>query len=146
MRRQISAKRVNHTQTITTTRQDRRDEDLAEHGSGLALSGTVGGSQSARRRASRHSTVRVADQDHILIADVQEGEDQSVSHVVGVVGGRDLSLGANAGKKASEGAVAGGLEEVEEVGVVCWVLGGTGHDDQGGLLLVGGDGHYCSGE
>lgn len=141
MRGQISTKRINNTQPITTTRQNGRDEDLAKHRSGLALSGTVGGSQSARRRASRHSTVRVADQDHILVADVQEREDQSVAHVVGVVGRRDLPLGANAGEEASEGSVAGGLEEVQEVGVVGWVLGGAGYDDEGGLLSVGGDGH-----
>lgn len=141
MRGQISTKRINNTQPITTTRQNGRDEDLAKHRSGLALSGTVGGSESARRRASGHSTVRVADQDHILVADVQEREDQSVAHVVGVVGRRDLSLGANAGEEASEGSVAGGLEEVQEVGVVGWVLGSAGHDDEGGLLFVGGDSH-----
>lgn len=27
------------------------------------------------------------------------------------------------------------------MGVVGWVLGGAGHDDEGGLLFVGGDGH-----
>lgn len=78
-----------------------------------------------------------------MAPDVQEREKQSVSHIVRIIGCGDLSLGANARKKAREGSVTSRLEEMKKMGVVRGVLGGTRHDDKGGLLLVGGDGHDC---
>lgn len=83
----------------------------------------------------------MADQDHVLVADIENREDQAVADVVGIIGRGHLALGTDTGEQTGGSPIPGRLQEVEEVSVMGWALRGARHQDKDGLFPVGGDGH-----